>query len=336
MNLTRPEKMKNRRLGKGGPKISEIGLGCWQLGGDWGDPLSEETGLGILKEAVNHGITLFDTADVYGNGKSESLIGTFLKTEKKPLTIISKFGRGHGIYPDNYSEKELFESVERSLKRLGLNSLDLIQLHCVPQEVLVDGAIFTWLRKLKNQGLVKNFGASIETIEQGLICMKYEDLLSLQVIFNIFRQRVFTELFPKALETGTGIIVRLPLASGLLSGAYNASTQFSKNDHRNYNRDGQAFNVGETFAGLEFNKGLQIVDILKKEFLPKNVPMAQYALRWILDHPAVSCVIPGASKVEQVKSNAQASSLPPLGDSTHDALYTLYQNEIDQYIRGAY
>lgn len=328
--------MKHRTLGKNGPKISEVGLGCWQLGGDWGDPLSEETGLGILQEAVKQGVTLFDTADVYGGGKSESLIGTFLKTEKKPLTIISKFGRGNGIYPDNYSEKVLFESVENSLERLGLNSLDLIQLHCVPQEILVDGAIFTWLRKLKDQGLVKNFGASIETIEQGHICMKHEDLLSLQVIFNIFRQRVVTDLFPKALETGTGIIVRLPLASGLLSGAYNTSTRFSENDHRNYNRDGQAFNVGETFAGLEFNKGLEFVDILKNEFLPKDVPMAQYALRWILDHPAVSCVIPGASKVEQVRSNAAATSLAPLGDRTHDALYKLYQNKIDQYIRGAY
>ena len=328
--------MEHRTLGKNGPKISEVGLGCWQLGGDWGDPLSEETGLGILQEAVKQGVSLFDTADVYGGGKSESLIGTFLKTEKKPLTIISKFGRGNGVYPDNYSEKVLFESVENSLKRLGLNSLDLIQLHCVPQEILVDGAIFTWLRKLKDQGLVKNFGASIETIEQGHICMKHEDLLSLQVIFNIFRQRVVTELLPKALETGTGIIVRLPLASGLLSGAYNAATQFSENDHRNYNRDGQAFNVGETFAGLEFNKGLEIVDILRKEYLPKHVPMAQYALRWILDHPAVSSVIPGASKVEQVRSNAMASSLAPLGVGTHDALYNLYQNEIAQYIRGAY
>ena len=328
--------MEHRTLGKNGPKISEVGLGCWQLGGDWGDPLSEETGLGILQEAVKQGVTLFDTADVYGGGKSESLIGTFLKTEKKPLTIISKFGRGNGVYPDNYSEKVLFESVENSLKRLGLNSLDLIQLHCVPQEILVDGAIFSWLRKLKDQGLVKNFGASIETIEQGHICMKHEDLLSLQVIFNIFRQRVVTELLPKALETGTGIIVRLPLASGLLSGAYNAATQFSENDHRNYNRDGQAFNVGETFAGLEFNKGLEIVDILRKEYLPKHVPMAQYALRWILDHPAVSSVIPGASKVEQVRSNAMASSLAPLGVGTHDALYNLYQNEIAQYIRGAY
>ena len=328
--------MEHRTLGKNGPKISEIGLGCWQLGGDWGDPLSEETGLGILQEAVKQGVTLFDTADVYGGGKSESLIGTFLKTEKKPLTVISKFGRGNGVFPDNYSEKVLFESVENSLKRLGLNSLDLIQLHCVPQEILVDGAIFTWLRKLKDQGLVKNFGASIETIEQGLICMKHEDLLSLQVIFNIFRQRVVNELLPKALKTGTGIIVRLPLASGLLSGAYNATTQFSENDHRNYNRDGQAFNVGETFAGLEFNKGLEIVDILRKEYLPKHVPMAQYALRWILDHPAVSSVIPGASKVEQVRSNAMASSLAPLGVGTHDALYNLYQNEIAQYIRGAY
>ena len=328
--------MKNRSLGKSGPIISEIGLGCWQLGGDWGDPLSEETGLKILKEAVDQGISIFDTADVYGSGKSESIIGTFLKSEKRPLTIISKFGRGNGVFPDNYTEKELFNSVERSLERLGLNSLDLIQLHCVPQEVLENGAIFSWLRNLKKQGLIKNFGASIETIEQGLICMQQEDLLSLQVIFNIFRQRVVSDLFPKALETGTGIIVRLPLASGLLSGAYNSSTQFSENDHRNYNRNGEAFNVGETFAGLEFNKGLEIVEKLKTEFLPERLPMAQYALRWILDHPAVSCVIPGASKVEQVRSNTGASSLAPLEASTHDALYSLYKSEIDQYIRGAY
>lgn len=328
--------MKNRTLGKSGPTISEIGLGCWQLGGDWGNPLSEEAGHKILREAVDQGITLFDTADVYGSGKSESLIGTFLKTEKKPLTIISKFGRANGIYPDNYSEKGLFDSVENSLNRLNLNSLDLIQLHCVPQEILEKGAIFTWLRNLKKQGLIKNFGASIETIEQGLICMQQEDLLSLQVIFNIFRQRVVSELFPKALETGTGIIVRLPLASGLLSGAYNSNTQFSENDHRNYNRNGEAFNVGETFAGLEFDKGLNIVEKLKTEFLPENIQMAQYALRWILDHPAVSCVIPGASKVEQVRSNALASSLAPIGTKNHKALFDLYQNEIDQHIRGAY
>lgn len=328
--------MKNRTLGKGGPVISEVGLGCWQLGGDWGDPLSEDNGLAILQEAVDQGISIFDTADVYGAGKSESLIGKFLETTEKPLTIISKFGRGAGVYPDNYSEKVLFTSVEKSLERLGLNSLDLLQLHCVPQEVLENGAIFSWLRKLKNQGLIKNFGASIESIEQGLICMKQDDLLSLQVIFNIFRQRVIKDLFPKAIETDTGIIVRLPLASGLLSGAYNSNTIFSPNDHRNYNRNGEAFNVGETFAGLEFEKGLEIVQSIKSTYLPDQVPMAQFALRWILDHPAVSCVIPGASKVSQVRSNAKASDLSPLDKNTHQGLHNLYQNDIDQHIRGLY
>ena len=328
--------MKHRTLGKNGPKISEVGLGCWQLGGDWGDSLSEETGLNILKGAIDNGITILDTADVYGNGKSESVIGTFLKTIEKPITIISKFGRGNGVFPDNYSEKALFNSVESSLKRLGLNSLDLIQLHCVPQEVLEEGSIFSWLRKLKNQGLIKNFGASVESIDQGLLCMQQEDLLSIQVIFNIFRQRVIPELFPKALETGTGIIVRLPLASGLLSGAYTKSTRFLENDHRNYNRNGEAFNVGETFAGIPFDQGLEIESQLQNQFLPQNMNMAQFALRWILDHEAVSCVIPGASKVTQIISNAAASSLPPIKKQVHEELYHFYQDKIDQNIRGIY
>lgn len=328
--------MKQRHLGKEGPLVSEIGLGCWQLGADWGDPISENTGRSILKEAESQGITLFDTADVYGQGKSESLIGEFLKTAKHPITIISKYGRGAGIYPDNYTEKNLNESVVGSLKRLGLDSLDLIQLHCIPQEVIEQGEIFTWLRKLKNQGLIKNFGASVETVEQGLICMKQEGMLSLQVIFNIFRQRLISELLPMAQKQGTGIIVRLPLASGLLSGKFDRSTHFGANDHRNYNRNGEAFNVGETFAGIEFNKGLEIIEQLKKRFLPARMPMAQFALRWILDHKAVSCVIPGASKIEQVISNAQASSIPPLPESLHDRLYEFYKDEIDSFIRGAY
>lgn len=328
--------MKYRNLGKNGPEISEVGLGCWQLGADWGDPVSEDTGLTILQEAVNHGVTIFDTADVYGDGKSESLIGTFLKSQHKPLQVITKFGRGNGVYPDHYSKKELFDSVERSMERLGVNSLDLIQLHCIPQEVLVDGAIFSWLRDLKNQGMVKNFGASIETVEQGLICMEQEDLLSLQVIFNIFRQKVITDLFPKALETGTGIIVRLPLASGLLSGKFKVSTTFSSNDHRNYNRNGEAFNVGETFAGLAFEKGIELTDKLKNTYAPTGMSLAQFALRWILDHEAVSCVIPGASKVEQVWSNALASDLQPLTDDLHRELMEFYQNDIEQFIRGAY
>jgi len=328
--------MKLRTLGKNGPEVSEIGLGCWQLGADWGDPVSEETGLEILKTAVEQGITLFDTADVYGQGKSEALIGKFLKTVEKPITVISKYGRGNGVFPDNYSEKNMNEAVISSLKRLDIDCLDLLQLHCVPQEILVEGTIFTWLRKLKDEGLIKNFGASVESIEQCIICMEQEDLLSLQVIFNIFRQRLITDLFPKALERGTGIIVRLPLASGLLSGKFDSNTHFASNDHRNYNRNGEAFNVGETFAGIPFDKGLDLVDQLKRGFLPSQLPMAQFALRWILDHDAVSTVIPGASKVVQVLSNAKASDLEPLPEEQHEALNIFYKNQIDQFIRGSY
>jgi aryl-alcohol dehydrogenase-like predicted oxidoreductase len=328
--------MKERKLGKTGPAISEIGLGCWQLGADWGDPMSESKAFSILREAVTQGITLFDTADVYGQGKSETLIGEFLKSTTSPVTVITKFGRGGNLYPDNYSEKALFDSVTGSLERLGLTSLELLQLHCVPQEILVQGDIFIWLRKCQNEGLIKNFGASVETVEQGLLCMEQEGLLSLQVIFNIFRQKLLTELLPQASDKGVGIIVRLPLASGLLSGNYTASTRFSKNDHRNYNRNGEAFNVGETFAGLTFEKGLDLTNRIRQNFLPEGMNMVQLALRWILDHEAVSCIIPGASRAEQVVSNAAASELDPLPKELHDQLYAFYLEEVQANIRGAY
>lgn len=328
--------MKYRKLGKEGPEISEIGLGCWQLGGDWGNPISEEAGMNILSEAVNQGITFFDTADVYGQGKSESLIGKFLKSHNKPVKVATKFGRGNDVYPNRYSEKELFKSIEGSLKRLGVNSLDLLQLHCIPQEILEEGSIFKWLRKSKDSGLIKNFGASIETIEQGMICMQQEDLLSLQVIFNVLRQRAITELFPKALETGTGIIVRLPLASGLLSGKFDKGTTFTDSDHRNYNKNGEAFYVGETFSGLAFEKGLQFTEYLKEVYPKSEMSLAQFSLRWILDHEAVSTVIPGASRVKQVLSNSLTSDLDHLPEGLHKKVGVFYKNEVDQLIRGVY
>ena len=328
--------MKHRKLGKLGPTVSEIGLGCWQLGADWGDPMSESTAFSILSEAFNQGITIFDTADVYGQGKSEALIGKFLESTTAPLTVITKFGRGGNLYPDNYSEKALFDSVTGSLERLGLASLDLLQLHCVPQAILEQGDIFNWLRKLQNEGMIKNFGASVETVEQGLLCMEQEGLLSLQVIFNIFRQKLLTDLLPQASDKGVGLIVRLPLASGLLSGKYTTSTLFSKNDHRNYNRNGEAFNVGETFAGLPFEKGLELTDRIRQKFLPDGMTMVQLALRWILDHEAISCIIPGASRPEQVVSNASVSRLDPLPEELHEQLYTFYLEEIESHIRGAY
>ncbi|KJD34534.1 aldo/keto reductase [Tamlana nanhaiensis] len=328
--------MKTRKLGDNGFNVSEVGLGCWQLGADWGDDISKEKAFKILDEAVKNGITFFDTADVYGNGKSESLIGEFLKTCDTPIRVATKFGRAANSYPDKYSKAILRQTVEESIARLGVASLDLLQLHCIPTEYLKDGAIFNWLRELQQEGLIKHFGASVETVEEGLICIEQEGLLSLQVIFNVFRQKLISELFPKAKEKGVGIIVRLPLASGLLTGKFNANTTFPENDHRNYNKDGEAFNVGETFAGLPFLDGLNFVETIKDDILPNDLNMVQLALRYILDFDAVSTIIPGASSENQVISNASVSSLDNLSNETHKKLKALYTNEIASKIRGGY
>lgn len=326
--------MKTRILGKNGFEVSEIGLGCWQFGGDFG-PMSDEAAYTIMNAAVDNGVTLFDTADVYGNGKSEELIGKFLKISGAQIKIASKFGRGSDVFPDKYSEKLMRMSIERSLRRLGVDSLDLVQLHCIPTEELRKGEVFEWLRKIKNDGLVKNFGASVESIEEGEICMRQEGLLSLQVIFNIFRQKIAENLLPEAQRKGVGIIVRLPLASGLLSGKFTKDTKFAESDHRYFNRDGQAFNVGETFAGLPFEKGVKITSRLQAH-VPDELTMAQMALRWILDFDSVSTVIPGASSPSQAKSNAIVSRLNPLSKDMHRVLHNFYKNNVEEYIRGPY
>lgn len=328
--------MKTRKLGSNGFNVSEVGLGCWQLGADWGQDMSKEAAFNILNEAVENGIDFFDTADVYGNGKSESLIGEFLKTCNTPIRVATKFGRAGNAYPDKYTKEVLKQTVEGSLERLGVDSLDLLQLHCIPTAYLRDGSVFNWLRELKQEGLIKHFGASVETVEEGLICMEQEGLLSLQVIFNIFRQKLVNELFPKAEEKGVGIIVRLPLASGLLSGKFDVNTTFPSDDHRNYNRNGDAFNVGETFAGLPFDKGLELVEQIKNRLLPSHLTMVQLALRWILDHKAVSTIIPGASSPRQVISNAEVSNLPSLSPQVYAGLMELYNTEVHHYIRGGY
>ncbi|WP_316858323.1 aldo/keto reductase [uncultured Cohaesibacter sp.] len=328
--------MKSRHLGKAGFSVSEIGLGCWQLGADWGAPLAEESGLEILETALENGVTFFDTANVYGSGKSESLIGKLLANKNRSdIRVATKFGRGDGIYPDGYSEQSLREGIDASRKRLGMDCLDLVQLHCVPTEVMRDGAIFDWLRTLKSEGVIRHFGASVETVEEGLMCIQQEGLLSLQVIYNIFRQKLTTQLLPQAQEKGVGIIVRLPLASGMLSGKFTAQTTFAEDDHRNFNRDGQCFNVGETFAGLPYEKGLELVEELKS-MLPEGVSMADMAQRWILDHEAVSTIIPGASRPDQIGRNAKISDLPALSDDLHKALITFYEEKVAAHVRGAY
>ena len=326
--------MQTRQLGEKGFSIGEVGLGCWQFGGDFGD-MQEEIAFAIMEAAVENGVSLFDTADVYGAGRSETLIGRFLKQSAAPVTVITKFGRGPDAYPDKYSEEILRKSIDQSLARLGVDTLDLLQLHCIPTHVLREGDVFDWLRRARQDGLIRHFGASVETVEEGLICLEQEGLLSLQVIFNIYRQKLVGEILPQAKAKGVGIIVRLPLASGLLSGKFTKQTTFAATDHRNYNRDGQCFNVGETFAGLPFEYGVELAD-MTKALLPDGMSMAQMALRWILDHEAVSVIIPGASSPEQAKANAAISNLTPLPADLHTRLGEFYQQQVHDHIRGPY
>jgi len=327
--------MKTRLFNSTGFHASEIGLGCWQLGGsDWG-ALDDEKAFAILRAAVDAGTNFFDTADVYGNGRSETLIGRFLKNCSEKIFVATKLGRTASLYPDRYTESGVRAATEASLKRLGVDALDLTQLHCVPMEILRRGEIFDWLRALQREGKIRHFGASVESMEEAEVCLAQEGCCSLQIIFNIFRQKPIRALFSKAKEKRIGIIVRLPLASGLLSGKMSNSTHFSESDHRNYNRDGQAFNVGETFAGLPFEKGVELADALKS-FAPDGSTLAQMSLRWILDFDAVSVIIPGASRAEQAAANASVSDLPPLSAELHEKLRAFYEQNVAQHIRGPY
>lgn len=328
-------KMQKRFFPQLDLSVSEIGLGCWQLGGsDWGD-LDEAKARRILHAAVDSGVDFLDTADVYGGGRSEQLIGQFLEETGGAVKVATKLGRGGGIYPAGYSARTLREAAEASLRRLGVSCLDLIQLHCVPTEILRRGEVFGWLRELQQAGKIRAFGASVESVEEGLICLEQPGLASLQIIFNLFRQKPVHELLDQAAARNVSIIVRLPLVSGLLTGKLTPSSEFAANDHRHYNRDGQCFNVGETFAGIPFSKGLELVEELRP-LVPEGLSLAEMAQRWILDHPAVTTVITGCSSPEQVVANARVSALPPLSRELHDRLAEFYRRAVEPYIRGPY
>jgi aryl-alcohol dehydrogenase-like predicted oxidoreductase len=326
--------MKSRLFGNTAFTVSEIGLGCWQFGGDFG-PMSRDRAFEIMQAATHNGINFFDTADVYGAGRSESLLGEYFGGQRARPIMVTKFGRDGSVYPDGYTQDNLRRGLDTSLQRLGVESLDLLQLHCIPIEELRRGEIFDWLRQAKEEGLIRYFGASVETDEQAAVCLDQPDLSSLQIIFNIFRQKPLQETLPRAKEQGVGIIVRLPLASGLLSGRFTADTKFAESDHRSYNRDGKAFSVGETFAGLPLAKGVELTEQLKT-LLPDGFDLVDLALRWILDHDAVSVIIPGASSAQQVVKNASASNLPPLGDELHTQLAKFYAEQVAPHIRGVY
>ena len=321
-----------RRLGHTKLSISEVGLGCWQLGGDFG-PLSATTAEAVIREAVEQGINFFDTADVYGNGLSEQYLGKWVNQLKPDAVIATKYGRATGTYPDGYSLTDMRDSIRRAQDRLGRDTLDLLQLHCVPEAVLAQQEIFDWLREVQQEGLIKAFGASVETHKEAEICLQQDGLQSLQIIFNLLRQRPVEDLFERAMKRDVGIIVRLPLASGMLSGKFSHDTVFDASDHRHYNKNGDAFSVGETFSGIPFEKGLEIVEALKG-MAPNDMTMAQFAMRWILDHEAVTTVIAGASSANQVIQNAKVSQLAPLPHSLHQTLLAYYKSDIEQHIRG--
>ena len=327
--------MKTRRFGATGRAGGEVGLGTWQLGGGWGD-VSDEVALQTLRAAVEAGTTLLDTADVYGSGRSETLIGRFLKESKAQLYVATKLGRfGTPGWPANFTRDAIRAHTEASLQRLGVEALDLTQLHCIPTEVLRDGEVFEHLRELKREGKIRAFGVSVESMEEALLCLQQPGVAALQIIFNIFRQKPARVLFAEAKRRDIALLVRLPLASGLLAGKMTKATRFAANDHRNFNRDGQAFNVGETFAGLPFEKGVELADALKP-FVPAGITLAEMALRWCLDFDAVSVIIPGARNPDQARANARASELPPLDPALHATLREFYLTRVEPLIRGPY
>ena len=328
-------RLKKRIFGNNGPLVNEVGLGAWQLGGDW-QKVDDATADAILKSAMDEGINFIDTADVYGQGLSEERIGRFLKKHKASPFVATKLGR----FPDpggdaNYTRDNFRKFTEASLKRLGVESLDLTQLHCLPFDVLKQGEVFEWLRQLKQEGKIQRFGASVESVEEALFCLEQDGLASLQIIFNLFRQKPVTELFEQALEKRVALIVRLPLASGVLSGKMETGQTFADEDHRHYNANGECFNVGETFAGIPFPKAVQLADGLKR-IVPEGMTLAQMAQRYILDFDAVSVIIPGARRPEQVRENCSASKLPKLGTRMHLDLHKYYLREVADHVRGSY
>lgn len=330
--------MKTRLFGNTGRSVGEVGLGTWQLGAGWGD-VSEETAQATLRAAYDAGTTLFDTADVYGMGRAETLIGRFLRETpgaRERVYVATKLGRfSPPGWPENFSRAGIRQHTEASLRRLGVEALDLTQLHCVSFEVLRRGEVFEHLRELKREGKIRDFGVSVESMAEADFCVRTDGVAALQIIFSIFRQKPIRTLFAEAMARRVALLVRLPLASGLLGGKMTAATTFPANDHRSFNRDGAQFNVGETFAGLPFAKGVALAEALKP-LVPAGLTLADMALRWCLDFEAVSVIIPGARNPEQARANARASDLAPLGAERHGRLAEFYAREVTAHIRGPY
>jgi len=319
--------MKYRKLGKTGFNVSEISLGTWQVGGKWGEPFSNANADEIINTAIDSGINFIDTADVYNNGLSEEAIGRVLRTRSERIYVATKCGRQ--LQPhvnESYQPDVLRKFVEASLKNMNLECLDLIQLHCPPTQVFYRPEIFEMFDTLKQEGKILHVGVSVEKVEEALKAIEFPNVCTVQIIFNMFRQRPAELFFKEAKRRDIGIIARVPLASGMLTGKFSSESKFTKDDHRNFNIDGAAFDKGETFSGIDYNKGLEAVAALKTIFPGKS--LAAIALKWILMFEEVSCIIPGASVPEQVLSNMKAIDLDEITIEEVLAVKNVY----DKYI----
>ncbi len=313
-------------------RVSAVSLGTWAFGSEWG-AVSDEDSYASLNRAIDLGVNLLDTADVYGDGHSERLIGRLLKQRKDDeIFVATKAGRRREPHTaGGYDHENLSAFVERSLKNLRVEALDLLQLHCPPTDTYRQDFTFEALERLQEAGKVKNYGVSVETVGEARMALEYPGVKTVQIVFNIFRQKPAEEFFPLAEERRVGVLARVPLASGLLSGKMTAGRDFPEDDHRNFNREGQVFDRGETFAGVPFESGLAAADDLK-ELVPEGYTLAQLALRWILMHPAVSCAIPGAKRPDQVDDNVAAADMPPLSDEVMDRIREIYDRNIRQEV----
>ncbi|GGP47910.1 aldo/keto reductase [Saccharothrix coeruleofusca] len=316
------EKRSARRLAR---EVGVIGLGCWQLGADWGQ-VDEADALAVLHTAADTGVTFFDTADVYGDGRSETLVGRFLRERGDAgITVATKMGRRVEQVPENYTRENFLAWNDRSRQNLGVDTIDLVQLHCPPTPVYSRDEVFDALDELVQAERIAAYGVSVETVEEALTAIARPGVASVQIILNALRLKPLERVLPAAAEAGVAIIARVPLASGLLSGRYTRETTFGEDDHRNYNRHGEAFDVGETFSGVPFEVGLEAVERLRP-LVPEGATMAQFALRWVVDQPGVTVVIPGARNPEQARANASAADLAPL--ESHAEVKAVYDDLI--------
>ena len=325
--------MRYRPLGRTGWRVSEISFGAWAIGGSWGQ-VSDEESLATLHKAVECGVNFIDTADVYGDGRSERLIAKFKKERNEEIIVATKAGRRLPTQTEGgYSRENLTSWVEDSLRNLSTDCLDLLQLHCPPTSLYEHAEVFGILDDLVRAGKIRYYGVSVEKVEEALRAIQHPHMQTVQIIFNCFRQRPAEKFFAEAKHRRVGILARVPLASGLLTGKFNSDSNFPADDHRNLNRHGKAFDIGETFSGVDFKIGLEAVEELRR-LVPAGVSMSEFALRWILMFDAVTCAIPGGKRPEQVSDNCRASDLPLLSDETMTDVRAMYNRKILPLVRN--